>query len=131
MKSIVGVLIALTLTMPSVAFAKKICVIDNYGVYWIFPKVAKLKPGKVVPLSGVFQDYNAPVSGTALMTSAGAVNIGLFVHSMAPFDGNNATVSIAADGDFNGTGKYDTNGDYVSDVGITWINVDCDTAPPF
>ena len=119
--------LALALLAPSAAMAKKVCVKDEGGYYWIFPTVKALKPGKAVALSGVYLRLSAPVAGTAYMDFTGTVRIGVLVHSMAPFDafGNNATVTIEGDSAFNGTGFYDSDGNYVADAPAAWTSVDC------
>lgn len=91
----------------------------------------KLKPGKVVPLSGVSLRYGAPVAGTAYMDLTGEVRIGVLVHAMAPIDpngGNNATVTIVGDATFTGEGFYDSDGNYVADAAATWTAVECSQA---
>ena len=123
------VALALALLSPSAALAKKICVLDDSSSpsYWIFPKVKKLKPGQVVSLEGVYLRLSAPVSGTAYMDFTGAVRIGVLVHSMAPIEtaGNNFTLALIGDAEFNGTGDYDANGDYSADAPLSWTAVDC------
>ena len=114
------------------ASAKDICVQDDQGaVFWVFSKVKALKPGKVVALNGIYNPggIGAPVTGTAFMTTGGAVHIGVFVHSMAPFSGLNITVNEVADATFTGTGNYENSGDSTADGPINWTNVDCSTVP--
>ena len=112
--------------------AKDICVQDDAGgVFWVFAKVKALKPGKVVALNGIYGPggIGAPITGTAFMTTGGAVHIGVFVHSMAPFSGLNITVNETTDATFTGTGNYENSGDSTADGTITWTNVDCSTVP--
>lgn len=118
--------------LASSAWAKDICVIDSSGDYWKFTGVKSLsQPGKVSPLHGVFWvgGGNAPVSGTAIRTSSG-VHIGVFVHSMAPFAGNNFSATFLTDTNFTGSGYYDNDGDPDEDGIITFTNMSCATLPP-
>jgi hypothetical protein len=135
MRRILGlVAFALAVLSPSAALAKQVCVRDEGGYYWIFPKVKKLKPLQVVALQGVYLRMSAPVTGTAYMDGTGVVRIGVLAHTMAPFDpaaptaGNIAMVNILGDSTFSGTGFYDSDGNYVGDAVATWTSVDCSEA---
>jgi len=89
------------------------------------------KPGKILPLTGVRIDaltLAEPVDGTAVVLSDGTVNIGVWAHSMSPISANDVLwVLKGADADFNGTGRFDNNGDYSSDGPVTWTSADCAT----
>jgi hypothetical protein len=126
MKTVGTLLLALALLAPSPAFAKRICVRDDGDSIWLFPKVKKLKPGQAIALSGVFLPNSAPVTGTAYMDFTGAVRIGVFVHSMAPFSNSNSfAVNILGDTDFAGAGNHDSDGDNVGEGPSTWTALDC------
>jgi hypothetical protein len=126
--------LAVAVLSPSAALAKDICVRDEGGYFWRFPKVKKLKPLQVVALHGVYLRMSAPVTGTAYVDGTGAVRIGVLAHTMAPFDpggpsaGNIAMVNILGDAAFNGTGFYDSDGNYVADAAAAWTSVDCSEA---
>jgi len=126
----VGTLLALV-SGPTVALAKNVCVTDSFGASYIFSQVKSRKPGKILPLTGVRIDaltLAEPVDGTAVVLSDGTVNIGVWAHSMSPISANDVLwVLKGADADFNGTGRFDNNGDYSSDGPVTWTSADCAT----
>lgn len=134
-RSLIPAIVALlTVAAPiGQAWARDICVQDNFGEYWRFRRVGSLSgTGKIVPLSGVklIGTANAAVDGTAVKLADGTVNIGLFVHSMTP-PRSNFTVTLRSDMNFSGGGFFDSNGDYLSDGAISFSNADCSSIPTF
>jgi hypothetical protein len=123
------------LTAPSRALAKDVCVRDSDGASFRFSKVQTLRPGRVVPLTGVRVSIFpvprplAPVHGTAAMGSDGTVHIGVLVHGMPASlsqGGSSTLVSVDADDAFSGTGTFDAAGDFRATNPVTWTSVDCD-----
>ncbi len=118
------------------ALAKDVCVANspqptNGSGRIIFQNVKPLKPGKVIPLTGVWTDgfgSHGPVDGTATMLSDGRVRFGVFVYraSISSYSAN-YTAALTGDADFNAIGGYDGDGDYVNGATYTWTNVACDT----
>ncbi len=119
--------------LASGAWAKDICVIDNWGDYYKFVGVKSLsQPGKISPLQGTADvgGANAPVSGTAVRTSSG-VHIGFFTHLMAPFSSSgNFSATLVTDTNFTGTGYLDHTGDMDEDLVLNFTAVSCAILPP-
>jgi hypothetical protein len=124
-------LAAAALGAPLPALARDICLHDTSNNDWSFQKVKKLKPGRVVALAGIFIEggESYPVSGSAVLRANGSVEVGAFVHSMsqAIFAGNNFTVSMQTTTGLEGTGGFDTDGDFENDAAVTygWAAIDC------
>jgi len=113
------------------AIAKDICVVDDAGVHWRFSNVKSLKAGASVALNGVYAIgvANCPAAGTAVVTQAGAVIVGVTVHCAAPIAANNFTRQMIGTPDFTATGQDDNDWDGVADAGTkTWTPEDCKTA---
>lgn len=114
------------------AFAKDICLQDNFGTFFIFTKV-KLKNGSTAALTGqrivgaLGITNQLPLSGSVTMNSAGTtITAGIFIHGLVT--GNDITVNWTGEpGTLAGTGFIDDNGDYVSDVPVTLDSVSCST----
>jgi hypothetical protein len=121
----------LTLWMPSAAFAKDACVSLFGGTATlVFHKVKSIKkPGKTTPLQGVYiiGDAKAAASGSATMGANGEVVFGVFVHSMDPVLSNNITFTVVGAPDFSGSGRLDSDGDFLPDGFVTWTPIDCKT----
>ena len=116
-----------------------ICVQDSLGSIFVFRNVKTFGVGQAVPLSGIWLPGSrltayrvgetAPIDGTAEMACSGRVEIGVFVHAAKPpARGNNFTASMAGDVNFNASGGFDANGDYVLDgASYSWTHIDCGT----
>jgi len=111
------------------ALAKDICLKDNFDTTYVFRKVAPLRPGGAIPLTGMslFGTQVAPVDGTAILNAAGTqTRIGLFNHGLA--NGlNNFTVEWSGDATFAGKGAFDSSGSFNQDGDITFSVIDCRT----
>jgi hypothetical protein len=102
---------------PSIR-TRDVCVVAPTGGgsfnTFVIRGVAPLGPGGAVPLQGLYfagPQRVSPFHGSAVMTTAGSVRIGLFVHSTA--DGlNDFTVSGITDANFVGTVSFDNDGDF-------------------
>src|SRR5262249_35942110 len=110
--------------------ARDVCILSSGGTAIVFKSVPTLRPGKSTALKGYAPEAGsaAPVSGSAVMDSSGAVQIGVFVHSMY-LVGSNMTFEWTGDANFVGSGGVDGNGDYQSDSFRTFSHVDCSTIP--
>jgi hypothetical protein len=127
--------LAIAVCAPIPALAKDVCVSENpAGGTFVFQKVKKLKPGKAVPLVGVFilgtpaESY--PVTGAAVLRAGGNVEVAVDVHAMSAnvFAGAKFSASMQTFTDFTGTGGKDTDGDLVADVtAYGWVFADCKT----
>jgi hypothetical protein len=130
-----GVLLATLLGLaPANALARNICVPDDDGGSYLFSKVEKLRPGGVVPLTGVrvapfpLGRPVAPVTGAAVMETDGTVHIGVLVHTMsASLNPTSSSFLVSVDGnaEFTGTGTFDGAGNFRPTSSTTWTNVDC------
>ena len=127
-----GVGAALLLALVGSAAARDICVVSNGGVHWRFYNVQRLRPGKAVALTGIFDTVNVqcPVAGTAALTTGNQLRAAVAVYCQAPIAQSNFTLALTGTPDFDAAGQYDANGDNVSDGNpFTWTPEDCSTAP--
>jgi len=119
---------------PASALAKDICVRSSDGDSFVFSKVQTLRPGRVVPLTGIrlasFPSARpvAPVHGSAVMDGEGTVHIGVLVHTMSPAlnqPSSSFLVSVDANAQFTGSGTFDGAGDFRPTGSLTWTGIDC------
>lgn len=122
----VGAALGACLFVASAASARDVCILPSGGSVLVLKGVPRLRPGKAVALKGWSPAAGsaAPVSGSATMDGSGAVQIGVFVHSLY-LSGLNRTFEWTGDANFVGTGGGDSNGDYQSDGQRTFGAIDC------
>lgn len=124
----VGVLIPMA---SAPAYAKDVCVHDDFGVLYVFKKVKSLKkPGAMSPLHGATRFGNAvyTVSGTAYHRADGVVRFGVFVHSASPVASmtpRTYTMTLEGDASYTASGAANYDGDNENESLITWTPVDC------
>jgi hypothetical protein len=114
------------------AVAKDICVMDNSGSHWRFYDVEAPKPGRTIRLTGAYGIgiSGCPMMGTAILTKAGELRVGLTVYCGAPVSSSNLLITLTGTPDFKLTGKYDGDLDAVADNGVIIVMPeDCATAP--
>ena len=113
------------------ALAKDICLLDNFGSPYVFKKVARLRPGGAIPLTGfrVGSSTNDSLDGSTALNAAGTeASFGIFVHSLATnVLATNFTAEWTGDTTFAGTGAFDNDGDFSSNGTISFSAIDCKT----
>jgi hypothetical protein len=124
--------LALTFALPAApAAARDVCTtLGPAGYTIVFKGVKKLKPGRAVPLSGigiVSATNVVPIHGSAIMDSAGNIELGFTGYGM--LDGiTNVMIQGDVDADFTGTAQLDADGDFSADaVAATLTTTDCKT----
>lgn len=128
MKTMRAAALLAALLLATAAHAKDVCVHSAGGIDMKFRNVTTFHPGRVVALEGTAVEgtHVGPIDGTAVMTSNGAVQVGVFVHLMhTSFD--NLTYEWNADATLAGSGVVDLTGDFVSDGFRTFTAMDCKT----
>lgn len=114
---------------PAPAAARDACVVVAPAGYTVvFRKVKRLKPGGAAPLAGlvILSPTNvAPVHGSAMMDSAGSVEIGVTGYGLRDSI-TNVMIHAEVDADFGGSASLDSDGDFGADpVAVTLTPVDC------
>lgn len=121
------------LALPASALAADLCVIDSQVVpqHWRFYKFKNIKPGTAVPLTGVYAIgvSDCPVSGTALVTTAGELRVAVTAYCAAPIGGLNLTFHGTGTPDFNVIGQTDTDSDGFSNGTLNWTREACTVVP--
>jgi hypothetical protein len=96
----------------------------------VFRNVKKLKPGRAVPLSGIgipMGSIVVPLHGSAIMDSAGTIELGITAYSMLD-DIPNAMMHAMVDETFTGTIQVDAGGDFMPDgLPAILMGIDCKT----
>ena len=116
------------------AMPKDICLYDG-GTYLVYQKVKVLRPNQAVPLTGYAVGpfgrprFTCPLSGTAIMTANGSVQVGNSVYcGSEPGLGNyNTQHSAHTNASFEGKYDADEDGDGFADYKTTYWAVDCST----
>lgn len=96
---------------------------------FVLRDVKSLSPGGVIPLQGFYfvgTRMGAPLHGSAMMASDGSVRFGVFIHSSADST-NDFTAAGILDAAFQGTLKFDNDGDFVPNGTLAVSPVDCAT----
>jgi hypothetical protein len=133
-----GLLALLVGLAPARAMAKDVCVRSSDGDAYVFSRVSTLRPGRVVPLTGIrvapFPPARpvAPVTGAAVMRSDGTIHVGVVVHTMSPSlnqPSSSFLVSVDVNTAFAGTGTLDGTGNFRPTGSITWTSADCASIP--
>ena len=96
---------------------------------FVIQDLPNLSPGQSVNVHGVFftgAQKLEPFHGSVAISPSGPILVGLFVHSSAQST-NDFTVSGVLDANFEGTLKYDNDGDFTPNGTLAMERVDCAT----
>lgn len=134
-------LLGLLLAIPAFATAAPrrgepvdLCLVTNSPLNaFVFQDVTPLAAGRSMELHGLYftnAGRVSPFSGSAAMASDGSVRLGLFVHSSAtPSPAgtflNDFTVSGITGANFAGPWSVDNDGDFVPNLVLQVVAVDC------